>query len=282
MPELPEVETVVRALRNAAIGRRIERVAFASRRVGVNNPRGWKARISGRSLVAVSRRGKYIIMGFDDDSALVIHLRMSGRLWLQPRGTPRNSHTRLILLLSRLPNADWEELRLVDTRQFARADWCPRGALESHPGLARLGPEANTLTPSDLGRILAGSGRPIKSLLLDQTRVSGLGNIYTDEALHRAGIHPLMPAQRIESRGVRKLQTAICLILDQAIKACGTSFDTFSGLSGQSGGFGPRLRVYGRSGLPCPTCGNRIERIAIGGRGTHVCPVCQPKVPIDS
>jgi formamidopyrimidine-DNA glycosylase len=290
MPELPEVETVVRGLRRRILGVRMERVAYVARRVASGNPSRWRNNLKGRTIDRVSRRGKYIVFHFSGDHHLILHLRMTGSLRLAGVDEPRGPHDRLVLVVSGGPlrsrsagirsPAD-RHLVLRDMRQFARAEWCAPGALARHPALAKLGPEANELSTDILKPILAASRRPVKTLLLDQTRLAGLGNIYVDESLFTARIHPLTPANAISSRKAGRLTAAIVEILEAAIAACGTTFDTFSDLSGRAGGFAPRLQVYQRTGAPCPRCRARLRRIALGGRGTHFCPRCQ-RPPLNS
>ena len=282
MPELPEVETVVRALRDAVLRSRVRAVRFASARVTRPNPGGWKLALAGSVLTAVSRRGKYIILSFDRGSHLIVHLRMTGRFRLYPSTASRGKYDRLILEIETHSTHETSLLVLVDTRQFARADFIAAGAPAVHPGIAKLGPEADRITELQLRRILARSRRPIKSLLLDQTALAGLGNIYADEALHTSGLHPLTPADLVDRGQARRLRMAITSILTSAIRACGTTFDTFSDLRGEAGGFAPQLKVYSREGLPCLTCQTPIKRIGLSGRSAHFCPKCQPLEPVRS
>jgi formamidopyrimidine-DNA glycosylase len=275
MPELPEVETVVRALRKNIRGARLDRVVYASRRVDSACPRRWRQRVPGQTIETVTRRGKFIVMMLSDRAHLVVHLRMTGRFRLRRATHSRDPHDRLILAVSGGRLKTPHHLVFVDTRQFGRVDWCAPGALDAHPGLARLGPDANKVTHADFRRILASSRRPIKPLLLDQTQVAGLGNIYVDESLHAARIHPETRSGTIGPQRVRRLHVVIGEILDAAIRACGTTFDTFSDLSGTAGGFAPQLTVYQRTGLPCISCARPIRRITLAGRGTHFCPQCQ-------
>jgi len=270
MPELPEVETVVRGLRRCLVGERFGTVLFASQRITRSNPSGWRSRLCGRRIEQVGRRGKYIILHLSDDNAMIVHLRMTGRLWIKPASYVRGRHDRLMISLS----GD-RRLVLSDPRQFARVEWHPRSDLENHPGLQKLGPDALTITSAQLSDACGRSHRPIKSLLLDQTRRAGLGNIYTDESLFSARIHPRTFAVSLGPKRIARLGSAITSILRQAIDACGTTFDTFSDLEGKAGGFGPHLQVYRRTGLPCPRCGSSIRRTILSGRGTHFCPRCQ-------
>lgn len=276
MPELPEVETVVRTLRSAVLGARIVEVRHASARIARPNPRGWKASLAGSVIDSITRRGKYIDFTFSNSTHLVVHLRMTGRFRLHPPSTKRGKYDRLTLLVEDGAVNEPSLLVLVDTRQFARADFLKEGSSRSHAGIAKLGPEANQVTETQLRRILARSHRPIKSLLLDQTALAGLGNIYADETLHASGIHPLTPSDLVDRGQIRRLRMSIIRILAQAIEACGTTFDTFSNLSGEAGGFAPYLKVYSRETQPCNSCQTPIERISLSGRSAHFCPRCQP------
>lgn len=270
MPELPEVETVVRGLRRALTGSSVGAVEYASTRVSRANRRGWKVALAGKGITAVSRRGKYIIIHLTNDHAIVAHLRMTGRLWVKAEPYQRDPHDRLIVTLS-----SGRCLVLNDSRQFARFDWRAPGTLDSHPGLAKLGPEAPEITAAELRAICHQAHRPIKALLLDQTRLAGLGNIYADEALFKAGIRPTTMASSLGPKRVARLHESIQTILARAIEACGTTVDTFSDVEGTSGGFAPYLMVYRRTGEPCRVCHSAIRRIALAGRGTHYCNRCQ-------
>ncbi len=270
MPELPEVETVVRGLRRHILNDTLQRVRFASLRISRANVSGWKRRFTGRAVTNIARRGKFIVVGLTDDHTMVIHLRMTGRLWVKPLPYRRGPYDRCVIEL-----ASHRALILADTRQFARLQWVGPGQLDSHPSLQILGPDALTIGLDELRTILRQTRRPIKALLLDQIRIAGLGNIYVDESLHAAGIRPTVPSSRIGQERVIRLHTAIRDILTRAIAACGTTFDTFSDLGGQAGGFGPQLRIYHRHGQPCLQCGAIIRRIVVAGRGTHFCPRCQ-------
>jgi formamidopyrimidine-DNA glycosylase len=279
MPELPEVETVVRTLRAAVLGARITSVRHASSRISRPNPRGWKSALAERTIDTISRRGKYIIFSLRPGGLLVVHLRMTGRFRLYPADAKRGAHDRLILTVEEGPLESRALLTLVDARQFARADFIAEGQARQHPGIAKLGVEADQISETELRRVLANSHRPIKSLLLDQTALAGLGNIYADESLFAAGIHPLAPSDLIDRGQVRRLRLSMKRILNAAIEACGTTFDTFSDLSGKPGGFAPYLNVYSRTGQPCRVCGAAIDRIVLSGRSAHFCPHCQQAMP---
>jgi len=195
---------------------------------------------------------------------------MTGRLWIKPSSYARGPHDRFMISLD-----DHRRLVLSDPRQFARVEWCPQTELQNHPGLRKLGPDALEITTAQLSEVCRRSHRPIKSMLLDQTRIAGLGNIYTDEALFTAGIHPSTFTDALAPKPITRLKSAISSILQLAIDACGTTFDTFSDLEGNAGGYGPKLRVYQRTDQPCVRCASSIRRIVIAGRGTHFCPACQ-------
>jgi len=270
MPELPEVETVVRGLRRALANDRFGEVLHASMRVNRANRRGWKTAIAGKAILDVGRRGKYIIFHLANGHSVVGHLRMTGRLWVKEEPYKRGVHDRLIMRL-----ASNRCLVLNDARQFARFDWRPPGALETHPGLAKLGPEAPEIGAEEFTVLCKNAHRPIKALLLDQSRLTGLGNIYADESLFQAGIRPTSNASAISRKRVLRLREAFQAVLQKAIEACGTTIDTFSDVEGSSGGFAPHLMVYRRTGEPCRVCHTPIRRIELAGRGTHYCSRCQ-------
>lgn len=270
MPELPEVETVVRGLRRCLSGERLGPVLFASQRIARGDPVGWRSRLGGHRVERIDRRGKYIIIRLSDDNAIIVHLRMTGRLWVKPATYRRGRHDRFMISL-----VDGRRLVLSDPRQFARVEWSSQSNLENHKGLRTLGPDALTITVAQLLSACSKSHRPVKSLLLDQKRLSGVGNIYADESLFAARIHPRTFADSLGTKRIARLRSAITSILHRAIDLCGTTFDTFADLDGNSGGFGPQLQVYHRTGLPCPVCRSSIRRTILTGRGTHFCPRCQ-------
>jgi formamidopyrimidine-DNA glycosylase len=270
MPELPEVETVVRGLRRTVIGARLGRVRLVSERIAAVNRRGWKAALEGRRIASIERRGKYILIHLSGQHTLVVHLRMTGRLWVVRELYRRQPHDRFIV-----PLGARRCLVLNDARQFARVQWCTPESLAAHTSLAKLGPDALTITVTELRQRLVNSRRPIKSLLLDQTQLAGLGNIYADESLFLARIRPTTPAANVGPKRAARLHHAIQDVLRRAIDACGTTMDTFSDIEGGGGGFAPSLLVYHRTGEACRICGSIIQRIVLAGRGTHFCRRCQ-------
>ena len=271
MPELPEVETVVRGVRPYLVGRRI-------RAVEVLNPTVCDfsaSELRGGVVEKVGRGGKYILLYLARRTrrpVLVFHLGMTGQLCLISREHPVDQHTHLVLRLA--GRAD--ELRFRDMRRLGGVCLYDTALELGQRLLEHLGPEADTLTSTDLARVAWTSSRPIKPLLMDQGKVAGLGNIYTDEALWRARLHPLRPSHSLSADELRELARAIRTVLRRAIRDHGSSVDDFRAPDGSPGRYQDRLAVYGREGEPCPRCGAIIVRIRIQGRSAHFCPRCQP------
>jgi formamidopyrimidine-DNA glycosylase len=266
MPELPEVETIVRSFRPHLEGRRI--CAFHSRWVKNCRPSHVVVRRGavGRTVTQLTRRAKFIVFHLHDGGYLLVHLRMSGRLAWADQPDFRPEHVRATWDLD-----DGHRLLFCDARKFGRITYTHDLAATT----AELGPEplARDFTPSVLRGRLRARRRQLKPLLLDQTVIAGLGNIYTDEALFRAGLHPLTRADRLNDEHVRRLHAAIREVLRLAIRSHGTSLDWIY----PGGWMQRRLLVYGRTGEPCRRCGTPIVGLRIGQRGTHVCPKCQPR-----
>lgn len=274
MPELPEVQTIVDGLNGAGLaGMSItDARVFWPRTVAGEDAKGFCRRIRGEAIGAIRRRGKYIIFDFASGAYLLIHLRMSGRLALKARGTPRLKHEHVILDLgSRV------QLRFHDTRKFGRFYLTD----DANSILDRLGPEplGRAFSAKLLEKRLSGRRRQIKPLLLDQHFIAGLGNIYTDEALWSAGIHPGRQAGTLAPAEIRRLHRAIRKVLRQGLAGMGTTLgdgDTnFYSVAGRRGRNQDRLKVFRRSGLPCPRCQTPLVRLVVAQRGTHICPHCQ-------
>ncbi len=261
MPELPEVECIARSLRPYLEGHCIRRVEFRSPLAAGGRPAELALWLAGRRIGAVRRRGKYLILELGG-GVCAIHLRMTGRLvWEGAEGR----HTRAVIEL------DNGRLLLDDPRQFGRI-W----AGEQAPApLAALGPEPWELSAAEFCARLGRRRGRIKPLLLDQRFLAGLGNIYADEALHRARIHPLTPAGLLSARRKARLHAAILQVLGEAIEAGGSSISDYVDGTGRQGAYQLRHRVYGREGLPCPDCGTPVRRMAVAQRGTWFCPRCQ-------
>jgi formamidopyrimidine-DNA glycosylase len=262
MPELPEVETVVRTVAPKLTGRRIVSARFSSKHVVRESFARLARRVAGRSIHGVTRYGKFIVIALDRGN-LLIHLGMTGRLIVDGETGP---YTRAVFEL------DEGELVYNDPRQFGRIEWS-----EGLPKrVARLGPDALAVSEAEfLARLKARRRARIKPLLLNQTFVRGLGNIYADEALFAAGIHPRADAARLSRVRARRLHEAMVNVLRAAIANKGSSISDYVYDEGRKGGHQQHLMAYGRAGEPCETCGTAIRRIVLGGRGTHYCPKCQ-------
>lgn len=274
MPELPEVETITRLIRPRLEGRRIEacEVRWTRTLGGLSRPAFTKA-VVGARMSRVWRRGKYFVADLEHGEgakgALVGHLRMTGRVHVEPEGWDAGPYLKVRLALD-----DGTCFYFIDVRKFARL-WYAREAADV---LGPLGPEplSPEFTAEWLFAALRGRRRAMKPLLLDQDFVAGLGNIYADESLFRSGIHPLARSDRITRERAGRLCTAIRETLSEAIAREGSSFDAFYRTpEGNPGSFQDEFRVYGRKGKPCRACGTPIRRIVVGQRGTHYCPGCQ-------
>ncbi|HIE37919.1 MAG TPA: bifunctional DNA-formamidopyrimidine glycosylase/DNA-(apurinic or apyrimidinic site) lyase [Anaerolineae bacterium] len=270
MPELPEVETIAQGLREA-VGRRIvgAEVRWA-RTIAAPDPTVFVQRLVGRRLLGGGRRGKWLVIRLEGGDHLLIHLGMSGRLVLEPEGVGEERYARVLLMLD-----DGRRVRFSDPRKFGRAVL----TVDPEEVLEGLGPEplGEAFTPERLREMLAGRRARLKPLLLNQRFLAGLGNIYTDEALWRARVHPLRRSDTLSGEEVLRLHRAIREVLAEAIDRRGTTLEDrgYVGADGRPGTFNRELAVYGRVGRPCPRCGTPIERIVVGGRGTHLCPRCQ-------
>lgn len=261
MPELPEVETVVRSLAPALVGRTIREAYFPAPRVLRDSPETRAERLSGAVIQAIERIGKNILFRLQD-GVLVIHLGMTGKLLLNTTPGP---YARAVFTL------DQGNLVYDDVRQFGRVEW----SRDLPNRLAKLGPEPLDLPfPSFWERLRRRQGR-IKPLLLNQAFVRGIGNIYADEALFRAGIHPRTETHRIGRQRAQRLHAAVVEVLRHAIEQRGSSISDYVDALGQKGTFQQSHQVYGREGEPCRVCGQPIRRIVLGQRGTHFCPRCQ-------
>lgn len=272
MPELPEVETVRRTLQDKLAGCRITGAGVHRPEViGTPGPAEFKAKIRGKEILRLDRRGKYLLVHLSGGFSVVIHLRMTGRL-IYTRPVPPEKHTHLVLYLD-----NGRELHFADVRRFGRVSLIPTRELGAVPGLAKLGlePLSREFDREFLARELGRRRGRLKSLLLDQTFIAGLGNIYVDEALHLARIHPLRAACSLDEREVDALCRAIKTVLREGIKHRGTSMRDYVDGEGRAGNYQEKLRVYGREGQPCLSCGAAVRRIKVGGRSSYFCPRCQ-------
>jgi formamidopyrimidine-DNA glycosylase len=274
MPELPEVETVRTQLEPVLTGRRFVRVEIHdSRLVRPYEPAEVAAELEGERVAAVERRGKYVIVRFDSDRVLLIHLRMTGSLRHSRTGLREDPHRRAVVRLD-----DGSDVAYRDVRRFGTWLVLEPGTLA--PYLAtRLGDEPldALFTVARLGERLAKRRAPIKAALLDQRTLAGLGNIYVDEALWRARIQPLRPAESIDRVELRRLHKAIRAALEAGIARQGSTLRDYALPDGSSGSMQNEFKVYGRGGEPCDRCGTPIAKTKVGGRGTWFCPTCQPE-----
>jgi len=271
VPELPEVETVVRELRPIIVGRRIASVRVGKRRLRKRWSAAWGAQIQGRRIEFARRRGKWIVFDLTGDCSLVFHLGMTGRLTVHPSEEALAPHTHI-----RINVEKGEELRFNDVRRFGSAAYYADAvALEQSFQQSRLGPEPFELNPRYWRQRLAASRRCIKAVLLDQTVVAGIGNIYADESLFEAGLHPARLASELGKAEADRLRMAVSKVLRRAIERRGSSIRNYVGGSGLKGRYQDEFRVYGRPGQACPRCHAPIERIRLAGRSTHYCPECQ-------
>ena len=266
MPELPEVETIVKELRPVLTGKTFRKIDILWQRSLVGGPERFEKELVDHSIEKVFRRGKYICFLLDDGRHLTIHLRMTGKL-LYAAGEDENKHLRV-----RFTFCEDCILHFIDMRKFGRIKLWPAG----QPLLPDLGPEP--LDSERVRHVLIGtrSRRAIKTLLLDQHVLAGVGNIYADEALFAAGIHPQTPAARVPESKIKRLSRELPEILQAAIRNKGTTLSDYRPPESSSGRNQLYLKVYGRENQPCPDCRTPIQRIKIDARSSHFCPTCQP------
>lgn len=270
MPELPEVETVVRDLRPILVGNRLASIRRSAKHLRKKWNKSWEPLLIGRRVTAIRRRGKWILIDLDANGMMVIHLGMTGQLTVVPCATDVALHTHLIFTLD-----GEKELRFRDVRRFGSVTLF----VDSNAWMAaqegKLGPEPFELTAKSWRASLERTGRCLKAVLLDQAVVAGVGNIYADESLHRARIHPKQIGRMTSPRQAEQLRKAIVEVIQQAIEGRGSTIRDYVGGSGLRGGYQDQFRVYGRSGKPCLKCRTAIECIRLAGRSTHYCPHCQ-------
>jgi formamidopyrimidine-DNA glycosylase len=279
MPELPEVETIRRQLAPLVEGRRIEEVKIDDPRWSRPlAPAELEDALRGRRVESLGRRGKYLLWHLDGDVHLAEHLRMTGAVLADP--DPEPSHARVRIDLGpRRKGGRGVRLVIDDPRRFGTGELLlGSDALEEFLD-ARLGlePFDEGFTAEHLREALRGRRAPIKAVLLDQRTIAGVGNIYADEALFRAGIHPLREAGTLTRTQVERLRDGILAALQAGIDSRGASIDDFRDIEGVKGSFQDRFLVHRRAGEPCPVCGGTIKKIVVGGRGTYVCERCQPR-----
>ncbi|MEQ8588048.1 MAG: bifunctional DNA-formamidopyrimidine glycosylase/DNA-(apurinic or apyrimidinic site) lyase [Thalassobaculaceae bacterium] len=275
MPELPEVETVMRGLATRLDGRSLAEVEARRRDLRWPLPERMAARLTGRRVIGLRRRAKYILVDLDDGTSWIIHLGMSGRMLISDGPKPElEAHDHVVF---RTDDGTW--VRFNDARRFGMMDLWPTAEVERHKLLKGIGPEplGNAFSGPALESALAGKYTPIKAALLDQKVVAGVGNIYACEALHRSGISPRRLALNVWGGRAERLADAVKAVLTEAIAAGGSSLRDHRQVSGELGYFQHTFRVYDRAGETCPTpaCTGTVKRLVQSGRSTFYCPRCQ-------
>ena len=269
MPELPEAETIATQIAQRLTGQKLDRVVHIRSDIIKNKTKRCPPWLTDSAISRVYRRGKRIVISLGDDHGIIVYLGMSGQLDVQPASESPRLHTHFRATIC---DSD-HELRFSDTRRFGGIRFFTIQDNEEPEGLAELGIEPLTMKPREFKAVLT-CRRQIKALLMDQHAIAGLGNIYCDEALFSARIHPLELADTIDEKRVNDLCRAIKSILKAAIRAKGSTIQSYQHAEG-AGGFQNSHRVYGRAEQPCTACDTPIEKIVVGGRSTHYCPVCQ-------
>jgi len=270
MPELPEVQTVVTTLQSLA-GQRIAQVRLFREDIVTPSTANLPEILQRQTIRSIHRRAKRIVFTLDNSQVLFIHLGMTGRLTLEPPERPLLPHTHLVLNFDSQSGAD--ELRFRDPRRFGGIYILSAGDSPD----SNLGPEPLSIRPAQLAERLESTHRPIKAALLDQRFIAGLGNIYVDESLHRAGVHPKTFTDRLNTAQISRLTQSIKQVLRKAIASRGSSLRDYVDANGNAGAFQKLHKVYDREGEPCAVCRTPIKRIVLAGRSTHFCPKCQPR-----
>lgn len=271
MPELPEVETIARGLQDNLCGKVITGVHILNSSSIAGGQELFGARINQRQIHAVRRRGKLLILELDQEYCLAFHLRMTGRIILQGKPAQPDRYTRLVFSLS-----CGQRLIFQDKRKFGYCALLSRKEMQNWPFYVSLGPEPMDLTEQGFLALFQGKKAGIKALLLDQRFIAGIGNIYADEALHLAGIHPACTVCDLQQGQLAGLRQALQEVLLKAITSGGTSFSDYVNSLGQPGSYQDGFLVYGRKGQPCRQCGSMLQGSKVAGRSTVYCPCCQP------
>jgi formamidopyrimidine-DNA glycosylase len=271
MPELPEVETVVRDLRPLLVGKRLAAIRTSRRQLRTKWSKSWEAKLTGCRVSAIRRRGKWILLDLDPAGLFVVHLGMTGQLTVLPRLAARENHVHLTIDL----DDGAEQLRFRDIRRFGSAALYPDENAWNQSRSDRLGPEPFDLPNPYFRSVLAKSTRSLKAILLDQSVVAGVGNIYADESLFTARLDPRRRGCEVSNPESTRLRKAIVAVLTRAIDYRGSTIRNYVGGSGLKGNFQYEFQVYGRTGKPCGRCREPIACIRLAGRSTHYCPRCQ-------
>lgn len=274
MPELPEVEQVRSGLEPRLVGKTIQSVdVFWNNIISEPEVSQFKRQLVGQKFEQIKRRGKFLIF-YLTDYALISHLRMEGKYLIVPADFPLEKHTHVIFNLE-----GEQQLRYNDVRKFGRMSLVHKEEVDSHPSLKKLGPEPaeQTLRLDWMNSYLKGRQKSIKGILLDQSFIAGIGNIYADEILFRAKIHPETPGGQLTNCQIMALRKQTIEVIKKAVSAGGTTIRSYENSFGHPGSYQDFLNVYGKAGQPCPVCQTPIEKIKVAGRGTHFCPNCQKR-----
>lgn len=272
MPELPEVETIVRGLRKTVVGKKIKSIKVIFPGIVKQDTKKFRKNVEKAKIIRVRRRGKYILIDLFNCTTILIHLGMTGNFLLVKSSNPLNKHDHLVIRF----NKNSKELRYNDQRKFGKIKSFPTSKEEKVSELKKLGPESLNISSSDFVDLFKKRKGRIKSALLNQQILAGLGNIYADESLFEAKFHPSQKIDKLTFPQLRKLHQAIQIILRKAIKAGGSSIENYYSVNGEIGSFQLQHKVYGREGLSCKKCGAKIKRIKISQRSSYFCPKCQP------
>ena len=277
MPELPEVETVRRSLLGLIQNKTIKDIHVYYAKIIIGDPEFFVTALQGRKLLTIDRRGKYLLFRFDHDLTMISHLRMEGKYFVRQATEPENKHVHVVFEFT-----DGSALQYQDVRKFGRMQLVQTGTEAQVSGIKALGPEpfSSDFKIDSFYTALRRHHKAIKQVLLDQHVVTGLGNIYVDEVLWLSQISPLLPANAITRAQAEVLHDNIIQELKMAVDHGGTTIRSYVDANGNTGQFQFDLHVYGRQGQSCERCGTIIEKIKLGGRGTHFCPQCQP-LPIE-
>ncbi len=268
MPELPEVETIKRTLSQKLSGQKIKACEVRLAKLVRPKPEIFIDMVHDKTILDLKRRGKFLLLQLSQGLVLLFHFRLTGQL-IYSRNGPEPPYTHLRFDLEN------GKLFYADLRQFGSIEVLKEEKLLHHPSLVKLGSEPFDLTPEEFYSLLKGRRRKLKALLLDQSLIAGLGNIYVDETLFRAGLHPARKASSLSFEDASRLHRIICKVLKEAIATGGSSVRNYVDGEGKTGRFQERHLVYGKKGRPCPRCGAPISYTTIAGRGTHFCPHCQ-------
>jgi formamidopyrimidine-DNA glycosylase len=269
MPELPEVETIVRDLRSALAGQTVCRAEFLNTYIKESGDKPAISALTQKKLITIERRGKNILFRFESDLSMVVHLKMTGRLLFTKLPSREEKHLHFQI------EFDKSNLYFYDVRKFGRIGIYDPAGLEAHSRLSKLGPEPFDLKSTEFIKLFESRNKPIKIALMDQEIIAGIGNIYADESLFNAKIRPDIKASKIKPAQLKILYKSIIKVLNKAIANRGSSVDDYLDGFGNSGKFQNLLKVYGRTGEKCKKCKSTIKRIVLGGRSTHYCPRCQ-------